>query len=180
TISPIPNRIFTTSATDRPHLSAIVCALEPRTTLSAGKAGRGGAGGAAAASGGAGAGAGGGAASPSPETSATTAGPGAGAVSARAGAGAAATASSVAGFGFGFGLGVGASTTSFTLAPGTALPPLARRRGTASSGTEEEAVRPSIPISSSAASRSLLVTPSSFASSWTLTASLPARCRPLA
>jgi hypothetical protein len=74
-----------------------------------------------------------------------------------------------AGFSFGFArdlaLGLGSSTAALTRWPGTACPPDARRRGTASSGTAEEAVRPPRPISSRAAITSLLVTPSSFASS---------------
>ena len=61
--------------------------------------------------------------------------------------------------------GSGSSTASLILASGTALPPEARSRGTAWSGTDEEAVRPSIPISFSDASSSLLATPSSLASS---------------
>ncbi len=55
------------------------------------------------------------------------------------------------------------------LMPGLTLPPAARNRGTASSGTVEEAVRPSYPISSREARMSLLGTPNSLASSWILT-----------
>ena len=69
------------------------------------------------------------------------------------------------GLGFGFLLLAGASRISLGFAPGTAFPPDARSRGTASSGTEEDAVLASNPISSRAAVRSLLLTPSSFASS---------------
>ncbi len=80
-----------------------------------------------------------------------------------------------------FGLGLrgvgGGSSTSRRFGASVALPPDARRRGTRSSGTLDEADLPATPMCSSVASNSLLVTPSSFASSWTLTQLPSARSR---
>ena len=59
----------------------------------------------------------------------------------------------------------GGSSTSRRFGASVALPPDARRRGTRSSGTLDEADLPATPICSSVPSSSLLVTPSSFASS---------------
>ena len=147
TISPRPNKIFTMSEAVRLSLSAMVCAEDPRTTFRTGSRGFEG----AAGTGGAGAGVG------VPGGTATGSG------SARGGG------ASVAGTAFvlvfGLTLGVGASTTSLIFAAFTGFPPEALSRDTASSGTEDEAVLPSTPICSSAAISSLLVTPSSLASS---------------
>ena len=63
------------------------------------------------------------------------------------------------------GAGGGSSTSRRLGVEAVALPPLARSRGIRSSGTLDEADRPAAPICSSAATSSLLVTPSSFASS---------------
>ncbi len=70
-------------------------------------------------------------------------------------------------FGLAFGLrGAGAgSSTSRRFGASVALPPEARSLGTRSSGTLDEADLPATPICSSVTSNSLLVTPSSFASS---------------
>ena len=63
------------------------------------------------------------------------------------------------------GAGGGSSTSRRLGVAAVALPPLARSRGIRSSGTLDEADRPVAPICSRVATRSLLVTPSSFASS---------------
>ncbi len=73
------------------------------------------------------------------------------------------------GFAAGFlglrGAGGGSRTSRRLDVAAVALPPLARSRGIRSSGTLEEADRPVAPICSRVATSSLLVTPSSFASS---------------
>ena len=79
--------------------------------------------------------------------------------------------------GFGLRGAGGGSSTSRRFGASVALPPEARSRGTRSSGTLDEADLPVTPICSSVASNSLLVTPSSFASSWTLTPLPSARSR---
>src|SRR5262245_30726891 len=132
-MSPAMKRIFTISAGDRSVFSARIWGVEPRTTWSSGPDGAGGGVGAGAA---AGLGAGAGAAAAAGATSAS------GAVAGAAGSGAAA---------FGFGLGVargfgGGSITWRGLAAFVALPPEARRRGTRSSGTLDEADFPVTPI----------------------------------
>ncbi len=153
TISPRSNSFFTTSAGVRPVFSAMSCALAPRLARMVGRAS-------------AGAGSAGGATSATGSTTAVAAGtfPSPDSV------GAAPTSSGSAGFS-GRRSGRGATVAVFGLAPGTVLPPEARRRGMASSGTADEAVRPPRPISSRAARMSLLGTPSSLASSCTLTSS---------
>jgi hypothetical protein len=93
---------------------------------------------------------------------------GAGFAGAAAGAGGAG-ALAAAGFGADLGLGLrgegGGSSTSLDFGAAVAFPPEARSLGTMSSGTLEEADFPVTPICSSVPSNSLLVTPSSFASS---------------
>ena len=180
-ISPARNSSFTMSAGLLPTFSAIVCGVAPRTTSRTGRGGSGTTGlrgprgwrpfGGAAAASAAGAGTAAGAAG------AGAAAAGAGDAGAAAGAGASATGAGATSAGFGsalgaaafFGLGLrgagGGSSTSRRFGASVALPPEARRRGTRSSGTLEEADLPLTPICSSVPSNSLLVTPSSFASS---------------
>ncbi len=161
TISPARNSTFTTSAGDFPSFSASTCGVAPCTTCNTGPDGFGGSGfgsrsrrawvfvGATAA-----------------------AGAGTGASAGGVGAGASRTTVFAAGLGLARGLrgcGGGSSTSRGLAVAAVAFPPEARRRGTRSSGTLEEADFPSAPICASASSSSLLVTPSSFASSWTLT-----------
>jgi hypothetical protein len=97
----------------------------------------------------------------------------AGSAGAAAAAGEAGAAAGAAGFGvafwaalarFGFDDG-GGSRISRLLGAVVFLPPEARSLGTMSSGTLEEADRPVTPISSRVVSSSLLLTPSSLASS---------------
>ena len=152
TISPRSNSFLTTSAGVRPVFSAMSWALAPRLTLIVGSvsAGAGSEGGATSAAGSITAASG---TFPSPDS-----------------AGAAPTPSGSAGFS-GRRSGSGATVAALGFAPGTVFPPEARSRGMASSGTADEAVRPPRPISSRAARMSLLGTPSSLASSCTLTSS---------
>src|SRR5439155_11142087 len=70
------------------------------------------------------------------------------------------------------GCGGGSRTSRDLGGAAVALPPDARRRGTMSSGTLDDADLPPTPICSSVSSSSLLVTPSSLANSWTLIRSL--------
>ena len=153
-MSPAMNRIFTISAGDRSVFSAMVCGVAPWITWSTGPDGIAGAAGSGrrrcfgacfGSAGGVG-------------------------VAGAAGAGAFAAAGAAAAFGFGLargfrGCGGGSSTSRGLAGAAVALPPDARRRGTMSSGTLEEADFPAHPISASDASSSLLLTPSSLASS---------------
>ncbi len=167
TISPARNSTLTTSAGDFPSFSAIVWGVAPRTNCMTGSAGLAGVNvvvlpGAAAAAGGVEAGAG-------PLAVAAGAAAGVGPSSVTAGStgasGTALTAGLAAGF-FGLrGAGGGSSTSRRLGVVAVAFPPLARSRGIRSSGTLDEADRPAAPICSRVATSSLLVTPSSFASS---------------
>jgi hypothetical protein len=112
-ISPRPNSVLTTSATERCVRSATSCGVEPCTSLSVGR--------------------------PLPTRSGTGAGSAgwgwaggwtsAGASGAGAGSGVGGTSGSTRAFGLAF--GSGSSTASTSLASGTALPPEARSLGTA-------------------------------------------------
>ena len=150
-MSPSENRIFTTSATPRPVLSATSWGVDPWTSFKAGNEGP--------------AGSGAGVGSTLGAASAAGVGGSASATGSGFGAAGGVSGSRTSFLFLGRDVGSGSSTASLILASGTALPPEARSRGTAWSGTDEEAVRPSIPISFSDASSSLLATPSSLASS---------------
>ena len=150
-ISPSENVIFTTSPTLRFVLSATSWGVDPWTSLSTGREGP--------------AGSGAGGASTTGGASATGVTGSGSATACGLGAAGGVSGSSTSFRFLARDFGSGSSTASLILASGTALPPDARSRGTAWSGTDEEAVRPSIPISFSDASSSLLATPSSLASS---------------
>ena len=170
TISPARNRTFTISAGERFVFSPIVCGVAPWITCSTGPVG----------TAGSSTGRRRGLATFGSSTFAGSCGNGAANV-ATAAAPAGSAFGSVLAFGLALGLALrgagGGSRTSRGLAGVVvAFPPDARRRGTTSSGTLEEADLPVTPIAPSVPSNSLLVTPSSFASSWTLTpAPAPAR-----
>ena len=163
TISPAMNRTFTMSAGDFPSFSAIVCGVAPRTNCITGSAGFAGVRAVAGAEA-----AGATAAGPAPSPVAA-----AGAVAGAAGdrlrrehrARPSRPASPLPAFLGLRGAGGGSSTSRRLGVEAVALPPLARSRGIRSSGTLDEADRPAAPICSRVATSSLLVTPSSFASS---------------
>src|SRR5207249_1668043 len=130
-ISPSERRIFTMSAGVRPTFSARSCALEPRTTLREGNAGLAGAAAGAGFAWAAGATAG--------TATVAVAAPSGRAAVALAGFGFTSGSGSALALGLARDLATGSSRAARGLAPGTALPPEARRRGTASSGTEDDA-----------------------------------------